>query len=91
MDFAIVELCVHDDDKMSEDVESPAEVTSDDGHLYSPWVKQLFHQSVVTLRQTFVDVCNTLRQCLLQRLKLRKSYLLDIFIENIASPPSVAL
>lgn len=68
MNLAVVELCVHDDDKVGEDVESPAEVTRNHGNLHSSRIEQLFYKAVITPAETFVNVGHPLRQCLLQSL-----------------------
>lgn len=53
VDFAVVELRVHDDDEMCPHVvQSPAEIAGGDGDLNRPAVEQLLHQASLRLGKT---------------------------------------
>lgn len=67
----IVELGVHDNHQVGTNVDSPAEVARDDHHLHSSRREQLLDYFLLNVRETLVDVANTVAQCLNQCLKIK--------------------
>ena len=68
MSSAIVELRIHDNDKVGTDVDSPAEVPGDDHHLHRSRREQLLNNLLLKIRESLVEVTNAIAQCLHQRL-----------------------
>ena len=65
---SIIELCIHDNHEVGADVDSPAEVAWDDHDLHRSRGEQLLHHLTLQLRETLMEIANTITQCLHQSL-----------------------
>ena len=81
MDLPFVELCVHDDHKVSIHVDRPSKIARHNHHLYGSRVEELFYNLGFSIRQSFVKISHSITHCLFQSLKIRR--------QNLWALPSV--
>ena len=75
MDLPFVELCVHDDYKVSVHVDRPSKIAWHNHHLYGSRVEELFYNLGFSIRQSFVKISNSIPHCLFQSLKITRQNL----------------
>lgn len=81
MDLPFVELCVHDDHKVSVHVDRPSKIAWHNHHLYGSRVEELFYNLGFSIRQSFVKISHSIPHCLFQSLNIRR--------QNLRALPSV--